>query len=182
MDMPNQILETIIGRAAGNLMDSIALFRRELKKSLESKAQRVEINVYNQAIDTGEVIDGRKVMIVRFNFGSLPNATTKSLMVPSNIKSLWGKDNEHWLDVSNSHVYRTTDGMHYTLPGVASVDINYEGQVQAGNRWWDTVSYYTIGSDQISIFMTNDEIFIETQTNKLDCIAVVAVRFLGEFV
>lgn len=182
--MTNKYSQTQIGKSLVLLMSNIDGFKDVIKTSLESKSSKLDKVEFNKPIYTGEVINGRKVMFVLFDFGALPNNTVKCMAIPSSIREIWGTNNEHWLDLSNSHAYKSSTGIHYPLPGVPPIKPSKQllgnTKIEQAPKWWDILSEYDLQSDQISIYMTDDDIIIETQTDRRDCVATVAVRFLGE--
>lgn len=114
---------------------------------------------------TGAIVDGREMWGVVLDFGNLPNATAKALLIPTSITNEWSVIGERWIDSGNSFVYNMTTG--FTLPLPHSSNINWDN----GNK---------SSSDQIYTYMTDSEVIVGTESDRTDYKAVITLKYLKE--
>lgn len=124
----------------------------------------------NQIVDsipypTHEFLNGRRVWAVRYNLGALPNNTTKSLQLPTQITSIWGPPEERWIDVGSSYVYTTT-GNIYPLP--------YSSFFQRGGIFGNG------STDNVIIELENTIIRLRTESNRSNQIGIIVIKFTRE--
>lgn len=116
---------------------------------------------YGQPYATNERVDGNVVWAVRLNFGALPNATTKSIIVPTAVTSVWST--QRWFDVSNCRA-SDSNGNVVPLPNVG-----YAFQNGTSGK---------IISDNITLSLVGNLVQIQTDTDRTSYNAIVTIKYL----
>lgn len=117
---------------------------------------------YNVMYPTTEKLFGKRVWAVRYEIGSLPNNTTKSLTIPTSVTSIWGPVTERGFDFLNTYAYDTS-GNILPLPYVSSY-------VPGG--------IFTSGSmNNIVLELNNNIIRVTTQANRSGLNGIVTIKF-----
>jgi len=138
---------------------------QEFAAQIQSKIKTSRLNAtdYNTPYFTGAIIDGREMWGAILDFGTLPNTTTKALLIPSNIVGEWSMVGERWIDTGNSFVFQTSTGLTLPLPHTSSVTWKKKGQST---------------TDQIAIWMNDAEIMVATESDRTDFKAIITLKYL----
>lgn len=111
---------------------------------------------------THEKLNGKHVWAVRYNVGSLPNSSTKSLTIPTNITSIWGPPQERCIDSNNTYAYDSS-GNILPMPYISS---------------YNPGGLFTSGSmNSIVLELNNNIIRITTQANRSGLLGIVTIKF-----
>lgn len=111
---------------------------------------------------THEKLNGKRVWAVRYDIGSLPNNTTKSVTIPTSVTSIWGPVTERGFDFLNTYAYDTS-GNILPLPYVSS---------------YAPGGIFTPGSmNNIVLELNNNIIRVTTQANRSGLNGIVTIKF-----
>lgn len=110
-----------------------------------------------------ETLGGKQVFATRFNFGALPNNTTKSATLPWQITSTWGPPQERCIDMTNTYAY-TVNGDIYPLPYVSNYNQN--------------TGIFSDGStNAIVLELNNNIIRVRTESNRTNWFAFITIKY-----
>ena len=111
---------------------------------------------------THEKLNGKRVWAARYDIGSLPNNTTKSLTIPTSMTSIWGPVTERGFDFLNTYAYDNS-GNILPLPYVSS---------------YAPGGIFTPGSmNNIVLELNNNIIRVTTQANRSGLNGIVTIKF-----
>lgn len=142
------------------LSTQLALFDTNIKTLAElvvnrNDGERVNITESTPYF-TNRKIDGKRIMAVMLDFGTLPNNATKAMAVPSSVITNRDSATTMWLNVGRCYAVNSTTNEVVPLP--------YSAQT-----YW---------SDQIELRIQNDSILLTTKKNMSSFSASITIEYI----